>query len=151
MGCVTVVSSMVEGWELARELKKELKAEWVELWKTKYYDEVMAEGVSNKEFERLFVDRGEVIVATRDFKPLSFKEILEKHLGSNLARKVNPDPAVGGWRKFARDNLKASKPVKRRERPRIKIDLSQPQRKGGKGWLNKARTWGKIRPSKLVY
>ena len=140
-GCVL----MFEGWERARELRRELKTEWAELWITKYDDEVRAEDVSPEEFERLFVDRGEVIFATRDYKPLSFREILERNLGSEMAGRVSPDPSVGGWRKFVREHLPKPKPVRKRERPRIKVDLTQHQRKGGRGWLNKARIWKKIK------
>ena len=135
---------VLEGWERARELRLELKVEWTELWRTKYDDDVRAEDVSRREFMKLFVDRGEVIYATRDYKPLSLREILDQHLGSELAEKVSPDPSVGGWRKFVREHI-PKKPAKKRERPKIKVDLTQHQRKGGKGWLNKARIWKKIR------
>ncbi|MFB0543680.1 MAG: hypothetical protein ACETVR_02755 [Candidatus Bathyarchaeia archaeon] len=134
---------MLEGWDRARELRQELKEEWAELWRTKYDDEVRAEEVSPKEYERLFVDLGEIIHATRDYKPLSFGEILDQYLGSDLAGKISPDPALGGWRKFVKENFRKPKPVKR-ERPRIKTDLTQQQRKRGRGWLNKARIWKKI-------
>lgn len=142
---------MVDGWERVRELRRELKGEWARLWRTKYDDDVRAEDVSSRRFERLFVDRGEIINATRDYKPLSFRGILERHLGSEVAGRVDPDPAEGGWRKFARENLKRSRPPERRgrpegrERPGMKADLAQPQRKGGRGWLNRARVWRKRR------
>jgi len=141
---------MLEGWEQVRELRRELKTEWAKLWMTKYDDNVRAEGVSPKEYDRLFVDRGEVIHATRDYKPLSFRDILEGHLGSDLVRRVDPDPVVGGWRKFVREHLLKPRLLKRRERPRIKVDLTQHQRKGGAGWLNRARTWKKISLSGFV-
>jgi len=115
---------MLEGWEQVRELRQELKTEWGELWRTKY-DEY----------------------ATKDFKPLSFRDILEKHIGSDVATKAYPDPAVGGWRKFVKEHLRRHKSVKKRERPKVKVDLSQQQRKSGCGWLNRARIWKKIRQS----
>jgi len=134
----------LEGWERARELRQELKGDWAELWRMKYDDEVRAEGVSPEEYERLFVDRGEVIAATRDFKPLSFREILDRHIGQDMAGKISPDPSQGGWRKFAKDHIQKPKTVKKRERPNVKVDLTQHQRKGGAGWLNRARIWKKI-------
>ena len=140
----------VEGWEHVRELRRELKAEWDELWKTRHDDQIRAEGVSSNEFERLFVNHGEVILATRDFKPLSFRDILEAQLGSDVAGRVEPDPAVGGWGKFVKNHLPKQKQVNR-ERPKIEADLSQHQRKGGRGWLNKARTWRKTRQNRLEY
>ena len=136
----------MDGWKEARELRRELKAEWAELWRTKLDDEVRAEDISPRVYEKLFVDRGEIIRATRDFKPLSFREILNQHIGSEAAGRVNPDPSVGGWRKFVRENLRRPKPMKR-ERPRMRVDLTQHQRKGGAGWLNRARVWKRIRLS----
>ena len=143
-------SSIPESWERAHELRQELKAEWAELWKTKHDDEVIAEGISSSEFERLFVDLGEVIVATRDFKPLSFRDILEAQLGSDVAGRVEPDPAVGGWRKFVKNHLPKHKQLKRK-RPEVKVDLGQHQRKGGRGWLNKARIGRKMRQNRIEY
>ena len=144
------VSLMVEGWERARELRRELKADWATLWRMKFDDEVRAEDVSSKEFERLFVDRGEVIFATRDYRPLSFRDILDKHIGSDMAGKVSPDPAVGGWRKFVKEHIQGPRPARGRERPRMKVDVGQHQRKGGHGWLNRARIWKKLKPSGFV-
>lgn len=141
---------MIEGWENVRKLREELKTEWDELWRTRYDDDVLAEGVSRSGFKRLFVDQGEVISATKDFKPLSFREILERHVGSDAAGKAYPDPSVGGWHKFVKEHIPISKPVKRREPPIIKVDLSQHQRKGGQGWLNNARIHKRIRLSRYV-
>jgi hypothetical protein len=134
---------MDEGLAWARELRRGLKADWAELWRDKRDDEVRAEGFSVRDFERLYVERGEVVVATRDFKPLNFGEILERHLGSDYAGRVALDPRVGGWEKFARTFFPSER-VKR-ERPRVRADPSQPQRKGGAGWLNIIRVSRKIR------
>ncbi|EMR74220.1 hypothetical protein MCGE09_00093 [Thaumarchaeota archaeon SCGC AB-539-E09] len=122
---------------LARELRQKLKADWNELWKTKHDDIVNAEGISSKVYPELFVDRGEIIHATRDYKPLSFSEIFNKHVGNEKAERIEVNPQEGGWGKFGRINFSAKK-IKR-EQPKFKPDLSQPQRKGGSGWLNQAR------------
>ncbi len=135
---------MEESLRQAKELRRWLKIEWADLWKYKQDDETRAEGVSVKAYSLLSVDSGEVIHATRDFKPVSFREVLERHVGSEDASRVDLDPRVGGWRKFARQNfpVKVGKRVERREAG-IKWDLSQHQRKGGAGWRNKGRIWGK--------
>ena len=135
---------MEESLQRAKELRRWLKIEWADLWKYKQDDEIQAEGVSVKDYSLLFVDSGEVIHATRDFKPVSFREVLERHVGSEDASRVDMDPRVGGWRKFARQNfpVKGGKRVERRGAG-IKWDLSQHQRKGGAGWRNKGRIWGK--------
>ena len=134
---------MPSDWKFAHELREELKVEWKKLWRTKYDDRVRAEGISRSIFKKLFVDRGEVVAATRDYRPLSFREIMSRHLGPELSERVSPDPSIGGWRKFAREHLQLSRPLERRERPEVKADLTQHQRKGGRGWLNKARIWKK--------
>ena len=137
---------MEETLRRSKELRQWLKIEWADLWRYKRDDAINAEGFSLKDYSLLFVDRGEIIHATRDYKPLSFREILEKHVGSEDASKVDLDPQVGGWRKFARQNFPAKSEEKvRREGPGIKSDLSQHQRKGGAGWRNKSRVWKKKR------
>ena len=55
----------------------DVRAEWRLLWRNRIDDKVRAEGIANRDYSLLFVDRGTVIVATKDFKPLNFKEILE--------------------------------------------------------------------------
>ena len=142
---------MDDRWVRVKELRQMLKADWANLWKTKHEDEIKAEGISVEDFEMLFVDRGEIIHATRDFRPLSFREILEKHVGSEDASRVDIDPNVGGWRKFAKQNFPARRRQSKRERPKVKVDLSQHQRKAGKGWLNKARIYKKMRRSREEY
>lgn len=143
--------SVDDRWLWIKELKRTLKVDWAKLWTTKQEDEVRAEGISVEDFERLFVELGEIIHATRDFKPLSFREILERHVGSEDAARVDIDPNVGGWRKFARQNFPARQKKSKRERPGVKADLSQQQRKDGKGWLNKARIFRKMRLSRREY
>ena len=132
-----------DSWRKARELRQILKANWVDLWKTKHEDNIQAEGISKRKYEMLFVDQGEVIHATRDFKPLSFREIFEIHVGTEVSERVNVNPSEGGWGKFAKTNFQAKK-VKR-EKPKIKPDFNQQQRKGGEGWRNMARKWRKER------
>ena len=134
---------MTDSWVWARELRQKLKADWAELWKTKHDDVVKAEGISTKVYTELFVDRGEIIHATRDYKPLSFSEIYEKHVGTEKAERIEVNPREGGWGKFARIKFPAKQT--KRERPTFKPDLSQHQRKGGSGWLNQIRIMRKQR------
>jgi hypothetical protein len=141
---VLETATTLDNWDRIRALKNELQTEWAILWKTKLDDEVVAEGISSQEFDRLFVDRGEILFASRDFKPISLRDIIDRHLGSDVAGKVDPDPLVGGWRKFIRENMAFKKQAVRRERPRAKFDLSQQQRKNGRGWLNKAKILKKM-------
>ena len=115
-----------------------LEGEWRLLWRDRIEDKVLAESIANRDYSLLFVERGTVIIATRDFKPLSFKEILSSHV-QNAEQFVPPRPSVGGWGKFARTVLNkqkrfrkcnVEKTVPHRKRKRI-----QQLKKGGMGWL----------------
>ena len=121
----------------SERMRIDLKNEWESLWKNKYDDERIAEGISVEDYSELDVEQGQVIYATRNCKQLNFEDILEQKLGSNYIDKINPAPEVGGWKKFARNNLPKYK--SRRENLEITADLTQQQRKHGKGWLNQIR------------
>lgn len=116
----------------------EVREAWRQLWRSRIDDRVRAEGIANRNFSLLFVDRGTVIIATRDFKPLDLKEILRRHKFQDVERLVPPHPSVGGWTKFARTVLKRQKrarkwkdPVRRRNQKK-----NLPPKKGGRGWLH---------------
>ena len=130
----------------SEEIRLEIKKEWNTLWGDKYDDNKTAEGISIEDYSRLFVDQGQVIYATRNCKSLDYEDILEKNLGSNFNEKINPHPQVGGWKKFAKNNLPKHKT--KREKPKIKADLTQHQRKHGRGWLNQIRINKKIKESR---
>ena len=120
-----------------------VKEEWQELWSKKYYDEIRSESVSTRKYTWLEVEKGQVIKSSRSSN-LDFYEILEENYGLSTEQ-VNPDPRVGGWRKFAKDNLKYKK--QKKEEPKIRVDLTQQKRKHGEGWKNLMREWKKIRES----
>jgi len=52
-----------------REFIVELKQRWGVLWRDRIDDRVRAEGIAGEDYDLLFVDRGTVIVATKDYKP----------------------------------------------------------------------------------
>ena len=116
----------------------DVKVEWRLLWRDRIDDKVRAEGIANQDYSLLFVERGTVIVATRDFKPLSLKEILLLHEIQNVERFVPPHPSVGGWRKFARTVLNTQKRARKWKKtvPRRKRNKSLQLKKGGRGWLH---------------
>jgi hypothetical protein len=119
-------------------LPDDVREEWKLLWLNRIDDKVRAEGIANRDFSLLFVDRGTVIVATRDFKPLSLKEILRLHEIENLERVVSPHPSVGGWGKFARAVLNRQRRARKLEEsaPRRSRKKSLQSKKGGRGWLH---------------
>ena len=91
------------------EIIKELKMQWKELWWERIDDRARAEGIANHDYSGLFVDKGTVIVATRDYKPLNFREILEMHKLFDVGKFVSPPAAVGGWGKFIRTSIACQK------------------------------------------
>ena len=128
----------METFEEWKEFVDELKAQWRVLWRDRIDDRVRAEGIANRDYSSLFVERGTVIVATRKYKPPDFLEILQRHIPPDFDRVVPPSPFVGGWRKFVRDVLSNQKRFTRRGRPvpsEPKKKGQQPK-KGGRGWLH---------------
>jgi hypothetical protein len=120
-----------------KELVDELKVEWKQLWTERLDDKVRAEGIAVKDYSSLFVDKGLVIHATRDCKPLNFKEILDQHKVVNPERYVSPSPEVGGWKKFVKTNMARPKPA--REMPELPKSKGKnvQSKKSGRGWLHK--------------
>ncbi len=116
----------------------EVRVEWRLLWRDRLDDKLRAEGIANRNYPLLFVERGLVVVATRDFKPLDLKEILHLHRVQNVERFVPPNPSVGGWGKFARTVLNKQRRAQRWKKPapRRNRDKSLQLKKGGRGWLH---------------
>lgn len=116
----------------------ELKDQWKMLWLERFDDKVRAEGIAEKDYSVLFVEKGTVIFATRDFKPLNFREILEHHKLQDAVR-VQPSPSEGGWGKFVRATITGRKRDRRSHRFRPDVECmkeKQQLRKGGRGWLH---------------
>jgi hypothetical protein len=122
-----------------KEVVEELKVAWKRLWLDRLDDKVRAEGIAIEDYSSLFVDKGTVIHATRDFKALSFKEILEKHQVSNIDRCMPPSPEIGGWNKFIKYQITSQNVSKRRRADFYEVPKKEKQqpKKGGRGWLHK--------------
>jgi hypothetical protein len=88
-----------------KALIEELKAQWKLLWRERFDDRVRAEGVSVNDYAILDVEKGTIIYATKDFKILTLKQILEKYLVESPERYVQPDIHVGGWSKFIKTEI----------------------------------------------
>jgi len=124
--------------EACKEIVEELKEQWRRLWRERIDDKVKAEGIANTDFSKLFVEKGTVIFATRDFKMLNFKEILELHK-LEVGRIISPSPSVGGWGKFIRTMIATQRPSNRVRQARQYLDdkkQRQQLKKGGRGWLH---------------
>jgi len=124
---------------IVKEKVEELKAEWKRLWRERIDDKVRAEGIANNDFSMLFVDKGTVIFATRNFKMLSFREILEFHKVVDIDRIIPPSPQVGGWGKFIRTVITNQNSSSRVRQMRQYLDdkkQRQQLKKSGRGWLH---------------
>jgi hypothetical protein len=122
-----------------KEKVEELKTQWKQLWWERIDDKFKAEGIANTDYSKLFVEKGTVIFATRNFKMLSFREILQLHGVIDVDRFVPPSPSVGGWRRFIRTIIASQKPSRRVKRAQQYLDCQkqrQQLKKGGRGWLH---------------
>jgi hypothetical protein len=132
----------VKTFKEKRQLVEELKKQWKTLWQDRIDDKVRAEGISDKDYSRLFVERGTVIMASRKFKPPDFYEILQQNLSSDpssINDVLPPNPTVGGWGKFVRNVLNKQQPLVRRRlnAPTESFRKTNQQlKKGGRGWLH---------------
>jgi hypothetical protein len=121
-----------------KEMVEELRLQWRKLWQERLDDKVRAEGMATADYCDLFVDRGTVIHATRDFKALNFKEILEQHQVINADRYIPPIPQVGGWNKFIKNNItNQPRRIRRADLYREEKRERQQPKKGGRGWLHR--------------
>ena len=124
--------------ETSRAKAEEIKAEWKLLWQSRIDDKVRAEGMADRCFSLLSVERGTVISATRDFKELNFKAILRSYDVLNVEQVVGPHPSVGGYTKFARTVLNKQTRVQqfRAEKQPEHQGKNLQLKKGGRGWLH---------------
>jgi hypothetical protein len=122
-----------------KDMVEALRAQWKKLWQERVDDKLRAEGMANADYCDLSVEKGTVIHATRDFKVLNFKEILEMHQILNAERYIPPRPQVGGWNKFIKTNLSNQKPRKTKRADSYQEEPKEKQqpKKGGRGWLHK--------------
>ncbi len=122
-----------------KELVEEIRVQWRHLWQERVDDKVRAEGIASGDYTRLFVEKGTIIHATRKFKALNFKEILEQNQIENTERFIPPSSQVGGWSKFVRTSIYMNKPeTHRRALLHLEpVKEKQQPKKGGRGWLHR--------------
>jgi hypothetical protein len=131
--------SVESRFQAQKKLVEQLKVEWKQLWTERFNDKAKAEDVSVSNYESLKVERGTIIHATRDFKPLNFKDILDQHKVDHPESFIAPDINVGGWTKFVKAEIHPNKPsgkTRQSEYLREKKAKQQPK-KNGRGWLHK--------------
>ena len=122
-----------------KQFLDEFKSQWKSMWRDRLDDKVRAEGIADKDYSLLSVDRGTVIIATRKFRLLDFRELLRNHELAQAGEMVVPlNPSVGGWGKFVRTALVAQdlKRQRRQAPPKLDRNVDQQLKKGGRGWLH---------------
>jgi ABC-type sulfate transport system substrate-binding protein len=121
-----------------KEMVEELKSIWKKLWQERVDDKVRAEGIAKADYSKLFVEKGTIIHATRDYKALNFKEILEQHQIANADRLITPDPQIGGWTKFIKVSITNQRSRKQRRAELYCEENKQKQqsKKRRRGWLH---------------
>ena len=122
-----------------KEMVDELKTQWKKLWQERVDDKVRAEGVATDTYVQLFVEKGTIIHATRDYKALNFKEILVQNQIANAERFIPPPAQIGGWTKFVKTSITGVR-QKRSKRALLYREVEkekQQPKKGGRGWLHK--------------
>ncbi len=121
-----------------KEFVEKLKVEWKLMWSERFDDKPKAEGVSVANYDSLGVERGTIIHATRDFKALNFREILEQHEVKQPDRFFQPHPNVGGWNKFIKTKITnaPNKNMRIAFNTNAKKSAGQQPKKNGRGWLH---------------
>lgn len=123
-----------------KEFVEDLRRQWRAMWRERIDDRTRAEGIAEKDYSPLFVERGTVIIATRKFRPPDFLEVLQQHGLLSFDGSVAPSPFVGGWGKFIRTFLKGRRPTRRslmHRPPKPRRKEGQQLKKGGRGWLHR--------------
>jgi hypothetical protein len=124
-----------------KTLIADLKKQWGSMWKDRLNDKLRAEGIAAEDYPQLFVEKGLIVTATRDFRPPTFTEIVKKHV-PNPEKYMPPDPSIGGWGRFVRTALSEKNRTSNSRRlnyvqeSRKKVNRGQPK-KGGRGWLHR--------------
>ncbi len=123
-----------------KEMVEELRVQWKKLWQERVDDKIRAEGVATADYCDLFIEKGTIIHATRNFKALNFKEILEQHQIENSERFIPPNPHIGGWTKFIKTNV-TNNWSRKNNSIEFYLDENKSEKqqlkKGGRGWLHK--------------
>lgn len=122
-----------------KELVEELRTQWKNLWRERIDDRVRAEGVANKDYSKLFIEKGTVIFATRNCQLPDFGDILKLNSVNDPNRFASLSPHTGGWGKFIKTTISRQKPPEKKSRDRQLYEVERSRRqakKGGRGWLH---------------
>ena len=127
------------GSHCAQAIRQKIQQQWRDLWDYRFQDKWAAEDVARKTYDLLYIEKGTVIQATKNYQPPNLSNILKLNEKTLRVRLTYPDPNTGGWHKFYRQVL-AEQPRWRNNIMKRKMarqnEKNALQRKGGRGWLN---------------
>ena len=110
------------------------------MWHERINDPQQAEKIANNTYSSLFIEKGTIIHASRDFKIPSLREIMQLNQIENSDRYISLDPKVGGWTKFAKKYITPQKRNKKNLKPTDQKHINKkysPQKKSRRGWIHK--------------
>ena len=124
-----------------RDFINDLRKQWKVLWRCRLDDKFRAEGIASEDYPMLFVVKGTVIIATKEYKPPDFAEILSVHQRmTNVGGAFQTSFSSSGWGKFIRTVIGLQRrsvsrgrfrPVEGEQRKNLQ------KKKGGRGWVHR--------------
>jgi len=133
--------SKQERTKAVEAIRHQIRCDWKNLWDNRIHDSSLAEDVASTNYDLLFIEKGTIIKATKDYRPPNLENIFERN-EKLLDVSFSPlNPKVGGWRKFSRDIL-SKQPRWSKASHRIEESLENNKnnclaKKGSRGWLHK--------------
>ena len=134
-----IVIAINKKTQTKNELVENLIAQWKTLWREKIDDPIKAEKIANNTYSSLYIEKGTIIQASRNYKIPSFKEIVRLNKIENGERYIPPNPNIGGWTKFTKKYITSQKTNKKNPNPLIQKnrDKKNLQKQSGRGWIHK--------------
>ncbi len=120
-------------------LLSEVRRQWEEMWDRRFEDKERAEGIADKDYVMLLVEKGLVIAATRDYRLPTLGQVLT-YWGLETRGKRYLGSQRPGWGVFIRQTLRqrASTETQRAGPPIVASRRNTLQRKkAGRGWLHR--------------
>jgi len=125
-------------------IRTKVKEEWRRMWIERIDDKDRAEGIAQHDYEMLSINKGTVIFASRDAEIPNIHQILKRRIPRHHQNNINPNPTVGGWRRFIKKDMKQALLLSN-NRDLTARTLQSPQhnrqqlKKGGRGWCHSSK------------
>jgi hypothetical protein len=108
------------------------------MWQRRLEDKERAEGIADRDYAMLQVERGLVVSATRNYQPPTLEKIL-RHWGLDPEHDMRIGSGQPGWGAFIRAKLRKQNQTKI-ARIQVAVEASRrntlQRKKMGRGWLH---------------